>query len=253
MIDWDVDCDRYGSPGGRLVIALHGAVANRKTWLPLSRGVPPDVELWCPDLPGHGARRHEPFTMERALALVDALLAAAAPRRAIVAGDSLGGYLALAMGARRDPRVAGVVAGGCTWSMTGWRGALARASDVPPRLIERLVGSARTLDVAAAILPRVTDAQTARAVLAGGLRTAAREESLRELRGVDVVALARAIDVPLAIVNGSFDWPTRAQERDVLRANPHATLTLGRIGHGVGFLLPAAFARAILQALRADV
>ena len=237
--------DRHGTPGGALIIAIHGAVANRQTWLPLASRLPDGVELWCSDLPGHGDRRGEPFTLASALRAIDALVGEAGSRRVIVAGDSLGGYLALAAAARGDARIAGVVAGGCSWSMTGWRGVLARASDLPPRAIEAIVGSARVESLAAAVLPRVTDASTARAIVEGGLRARARSESLRELAGIDVVALAGAIDVPIAIVNGIFDWPTRAQEGAMVRAARDAALVLGRCGHGVGFLAPQVFADAI--------
>ena len=237
--------DRHGTPAGALVIAVHGAVANRKTWLPLVSRLPDGIELWCADLPGHGDRRAEPFALASALAAIDALVVEAGSRRVIVAGDSLGGYLALAAAARRNSRIAGVVAGGCSWSMTGWRGTLARASDLPPRAIEAIVGSARVEAWASALLPRVTDAPTARAIVDGGLRARARSESLRELAGIDVVALVRAIDTPIAIVNGIFDWPTRAQEGEMLRAARDATLVLGRSGHGVGFLAPQTFADAI--------
>ncbi len=242
--------DRYGTPGGALVIAIHGAVANRKTWLPLVSQLPAGIEVSCADLPGHGDRRAEPFTLESALVSIDALLREDGSRRAIVAGDSLGGYLALAAAARGNPRIAGVVAGGCSWSMTGWRGALARASDLPPRALEAIVGSTRIEALAAAVLPRFTDAATARAIVAGGLRARARSESLRELEGIDVVALARAIEVPLAIVNGVFDWPTRAQEGAMVRAASDATLVIGRSGHGVGILAPKTFADAIVDVVK---
>ena len=242
--------DRHGTPGGTLAIVLHGAVANCKTWLPLARVMPPGIELWCPDLPGHGGRRDEPFALASSLALVDALLAEAGPRRTVIAGDSLGGYLALAAAARADARVAGVVAGGCTWSMTGWRGALARASDGPPVFLERLVGSARLERVAATILPHLTDDATARAIVEIGLRVRARSESLDALRGMDVVALTRAIAVPIGFVNGMFDWPTRAGEGELLRANAGATVSLARTGHGVGFFAARAFANVIADVVR---
>ncbi|MBD5603482.1 MAG: alpha/beta fold hydrolase, partial [Candidatus Eremiobacteraeota bacterium] len=74
------------SAGAPLVILLHGAVANRDTWLPLARAVAPDVELWCPDLPGHGAHRDVPFTLAVALSDVADLVARAAPRRPVLAG-----------------------------------------------------------------------------------------------------------------------------------------------------------------------
>jgi len=239
--------DRYGSPGAPLVIALHGAVANRKTWLPLARLVANDYELWCPDLPGHGARRDEPFTLRASLATVAELVARARPRRVVVAGDSLGGYLAL-LAARAFGDVAACVAGGCTWSMHGAWGALARASGAPPDVLERVLGARRSERLVAALVPRFTDAATAAAVVAGGLRTAARGESLRELAGLDLVELVRAIDAPIVFVNGARDWPTRAGEASLLRAARGASLELEPgAGHGVGLLAPAVFARGIAR------
>jgi pimeloyl-ACP methyl ester carboxylesterase len=217
------DVDRYGSPGMPLVILVHGAVANRKTWLPVARELSARFEVWCPDLPGHGSRRSESFTLSGALEAVSALLAQARPRRAIVAGDSLGGYVALAVAPREPIGVAAVVAGGCTWSMAGTGGALARASDLP-----------------------VADPDVAREIVDAGLRLESRSESLRELAGLDLVALVREIRAPIAFVNGRYDWPTRAGERPLLRAASDASLAISpRCGHGVGLLDAPLFARTI--------
>lgn len=237
-----------GAPGGMLVIALHGAVANGATWLPLARVLEPTYELWMPDLPGHGAFRNVPFTLADSLAAIAELVERAAPRRPILAGDSLGGYLALAAAARLGDAIGGVVAGGCTWSMHGFGGWLARASDLPPRALERLLGTARIEGFANALVPHVTDAITACAIVAGGLRARARSESLRELAGMDLVPLVRAITVPVVFINGRFDWPTRAGERALRAAARDGSLVLGSSGHGVGIFDAAAFARAIESA-----
>jgi pimeloyl-ACP methyl ester carboxylesterase len=242
----EIGLDRYGTAGGPLVIALHGAVANGKTWLPLARLLAPGLELWCPDLPGHGARRCEPFRLAAAVESVVTLIGAAGARRVVLAGDSLGGYIALAAAAREPARLVGVVAGGCTWSMTGLGGTLARASDLPPRLVAALLGEARLERFAASQLARLTDAETAAAVAARGLRLRSRSESLSELAGLDLIPLVRAIHVPIAFINGAWDWPTRAGEKSLVHAAETATCTIvPRKGHGVGFFAPAAFARVI--------
>jgi pimeloyl-ACP methyl ester carboxylesterase len=238
--------DRYGSPGAPLVILVHGAVANRKTWLPAARELSARFEVWCPDLPGHGSRRSESFTLSGALEAVASLVAQADLRRAIARGDSLGGYVALALAARDPESLAGIVAGGCTWSMTGARGALARASDVPVALLTRAIGRDRMLRACDALVPLVADPDVARAIVAAGLRVESRGESLRELAGLDPVALVREIRTPIAFVNGRYDWPTRAGERALLRAASDASLSISpRCGHGVGLLDAPFFARTI--------
>ncbi|MBD5655925.1 MAG: hypothetical protein IAI50_12205, partial [Candidatus Eremiobacteraeota bacterium] len=154
--------------------------------------------------------------------------------------------VALAAAARAGDAIAGVVAGGCTWTMTGAAGALARASDLPVAALTKLVGPARMLAFAETLVPRVTDAPTARAIVAAGLRLEARGESLRELAGFDLVAIVREIRVPIAFVNGRYDWPTRAGEGGLLRAARDASLVIApRCGHGVGILDPQTFARAL--------
>jgi pimeloyl-ACP methyl ester carboxylesterase len=240
------DVDRYGSPGMPLVILVHGAVANRKTWLPVARELSARFEVWCPDLPGHGSRRSENFTLAGALEAVAALVADARPPHAIVAGDSLGGYVALASAARDPIGVAAVVAGGCTWTMTGAYGALARASDVPVALLTRAIGRDRMLRASESLVPLVADPDVAREIVGTGLRLESRSESLRELAGLDLVALVREIRVPIAFVNGRYDWPTRAGERALLHATSDASLAISpRCGHGVGLLDAPLFARTI--------
>jgi pimeloyl-ACP methyl ester carboxylesterase len=240
------EVDRYGSPGASLVILVHGAVANRKSWLPVARELSSGFEVWCPDLPGHGSRRSESFTLAGALDAVASLVAQARPRRAIVAGDSLGGYVALALAALDPEGVAGVVAGGCSWTMTGAYGALARMSDVPVALLARALGRERMLRASESLVRVVAEPDVALEIVGAGLRVESRSESLRELAGLDLVSVVRKIRVPVAFVNGRYDWPTRAGERTLLRAARDASLAVSpRCGHGVGLLDARFFARTI--------
>ncbi len=240
------DVDRYGSPGAPLAILVHGAVANRKTWLPVARQLSSRLEVWCPDLPGHGSRRSETFSLAGALDTVASLVVQARPRGAIVAGDSLGGYVALALAAREHTGVVGVVAGGCTWTMTGLHGILARASDAPVTLLTRVVGRERMLRASESLVPLVASPDVAREIVAAGLRIESRAESLRELAGLDLATLVREIRVPIAFVNGRYDWPTRGGERALVRAARDASLAISpRCGHGVGLLDAPFFARTI--------
>ncbi len=213
--------------------------------------LPPGVELVCPDLLGHGALRDEPFRLGAALEAARSLVASAGGRRVVLVGDSLGGYIALLAAARAPEGIGAVVAGGCTWTMNGAAGELARASDLPVRALARLAGESRIERWLAAFVPRLTDRETAKAIVQSGLRLRSRSESLAELRGVDLVAEVRRIRVPIVFVNGARDWPTRAGEGALLRSAPHASVILApRTGHGVGLLDPATFARAIASVVR---
>ncbi|MGJ3509250.1 alpha/beta fold hydrolase [Enemella sp. A6] len=68
----------------------------------------PGVRIITPDLPGHGRRAGEPFTGEAALAVISEAVAEAGPRP-VLAGHSLGGYLAMAWAARHPHALSGLV------------------------------------------------------------------------------------------------------------------------------------------------
>jgi pimeloyl-ACP methyl ester carboxylesterase len=121
---------------------------------------------------------------------------------------------------------------------------------VPVRALEAIAGTPRCEAWFAAILPRIASPGDARAIVGAGLRLRARSESLAELRGVDVVRFARDIRANLIVVNGAFDWPTRAGEGAIVAAARSAQCVVAPgVGHGVGFFAPGVFAEAIASAL----
>ena len=68
------------------------------------------------DLPGHGSRMAEPFTLDGAFATIDAAVRDAATRGPVLlVGHSMGGLLCIEyVGAEDRPPVAGFVAASCT-------------------------------------------------------------------------------------------------------------------------------------------
>jgi pimeloyl-ACP methyl ester carboxylesterase len=220
-------------------------VANAATWIPLGRELGADAELIAHDLPGHGDRRDEPFVLAAAIAELAALVATESARRpVIVVGDSLGGYLALAVAARAGAGLAGVVAGGCTFPMRGVFGMLARVT---------LLGDALIPAAAlAAVLRRACAPDVAAAIEARGLAPAMRGATLRALLGRDVPADVAAIRVPLVFINGALDvplvWCAGWFARRAVRGR---SIVVPRAPHGVGLTQPAAFAAAIRALLPA--
>ena len=78
----------------RLVL-VPGTRFSTALWEPY-RALLPDVEVVSVDLPGHGARAGEPFSTAAARAVIEQAVAGRAPgQRVVVAGHSLGGYVAL--------------------------------------------------------------------------------------------------------------------------------------------------------------
>jgi pimeloyl-ACP methyl ester carboxylesterase len=228
------------------VIAVHGAVANAATWIPLRRLMhADDVDLIADDLPGHGTRRSEPFDFDRAAAeLIDRAFAESRRRPTIVAGDSLGGYLALTVAAQCGSALQGVIAGSCTFAMRGIAGVLARTSLVPDALVPPAA--------LAAVLARSCAPDVAAAILARGLAPSMRNMTLRALLGRDVRADVVRIAAPIVFVTGSLDVPIVWSTRSFARMARHGSVQIvARRTHGVGLSSPqtfAAAARALLSA-----
>ena len=92
----------------RLVL-VHGSQLSHAMWARYPALLGPDVDLVTPDLPAHGTRRDEPFTWEGALAVIDEAVDGGDPDVPVVlAGHSLGGYLAMAWASGRPDRLAGL-------------------------------------------------------------------------------------------------------------------------------------------------
>jgi len=205
----------------RPIVLVHGTRTSSAIWAPqvtaLERLGHPTTAI---DLPGHGARAHERFTLDGALDAVDAAVRACAAPPLLV-GLSLGGYVTLAYAGRHEDRVAGVVAAGCS---TQTRGPLLRAYG------------------------RVSTWVT-RALRLGGGTWHVVTDMLAALSTVSPIADLRRVTLPVWLVNGSRD-PLRLEERRYLRAHTGARLTVvPRAGHDVNSHAPEAFNRVLVDAL----
>jgi len=100
---------RWGD-AGPTVLALHGITATHVGWSEVARRLP-DVTLLAPDLRGRGRSRHLPGPYGFAAHVADlvALLDAEGCDRVVVAGHSMGGFVAVALAARHPDRVSRLV------------------------------------------------------------------------------------------------------------------------------------------------
>ena len=92
-----------------LVVLVHGSLSSARAWDGYD-WLLPDADVLPLDLPGHGSNAHRPFTTEAALGLIgEAVAHRSAAQRVILAGHSLGGYLAYAFAARHQKLLDGLV------------------------------------------------------------------------------------------------------------------------------------------------
>lgn len=175
------------------------------------------------DLPGHGRRGQERFTLDAALRAIDDTVRRSAVPPLLV-GLSLGGYTSLAYAARHEGAVAGVFLSGCSTEIRGWP----------------LRGYRRVSRVVARGMRKATDTWH---VVADMLTALHGHSSLADLRRLPV-------PVPVWFVNGRWDV-LRFGERRLVAARPGARLmVLKGAGHDVNTHAPTAFTAALVSAAR---
>ena len=92
-----------------LFILLHGTCFNGGQWQLYKELLAGAADVCAPDLPGHGARAGEPFSMAAARRVVhEAVRAAGGSRPVILGGHSLGGFVAMNYAALHHRRLAGL-------------------------------------------------------------------------------------------------------------------------------------------------
>ncbi|WP_350346826.1 alpha/beta hydrolase [Agromyces sp. G08B096] len=242
------------------VVLVHGIRTSATMWRnQLAVLAAHDLDVQAVDLPAHGPRIGESFSVDAAVETIDAALNppamdgasgadagsqadAAIPR--LLVGLSLGGYLSIAYAARRPHGLDGLVAASCGTrprglAIAGYR----RLADLIGRLPDR--GRGLNDAMVRAFLPPAA----AEDVIAGGVALDVMGPALAAVGELDVEQDLSRITCPVWLVNGRFDH-FRAEERRMLRAARDARLVIvPGATHLVSLVQPEAFTAAILGAV----
>jgi pimeloyl-ACP methyl ester carboxylesterase len=155
----------YRTGAGTPIVLLHPLRAQLEYFVPLLRHLDGgQADVLAVDLPGHGqsSAPRADYTAAYFTDAVEGFLDAAGIREAVLAGESIGGAIALALAARHNPRIARVVA--LNPYDYGRRGGIRRSS-----ALANVLFTAMLWPTAGPLVARAGTRGVLRRVLAGGL------------------------------------------------------------------------------------
>jgi pimeloyl-ACP methyl ester carboxylesterase len=232
-----------GPVGAPAIVFLHGTRLTRAAWAGQLDALSDEYRTVALDLPGHGTRVGEAFTLDGAADMVAATIREqAVDGRAVIVGLSLGGYVGMVLAARHPEHVRGLVLAGATAEPVGVRSLPYRALAL---ILDRFEGPS---------LRRANEwffrtrypASIAEPIVAGGFWSDGGAHALRALFGQRFVPRLASYPGPTLILNGEWDLLFRmsagtfaAAARDVRRVRLSGALHLSNLDQ------PAAFNSAV--------
>ncbi|MDN5892940.1 MAG: alpha/beta hydrolase [Nocardioides sp.] len=231
------------------LVLVHGSRLSGAQWAPQLPLLERHASVGLPDLPGHGSRAGETFSLARSVEVVDeAVNAAPAGASVVLVGHSLGGYVAMAYAQHHADRLDGLVLAGCSATPKGLGAAVYRGVAA---LSDRL-GPHRMTRINDRVLRTRYRADLIDPVIGGGYwfePTTAAWNDVIDLCRPDMLA---EVPCPVLFLNGQFDQ-FRFGVRDFLAQCPQAQVQiLPRASHLANLDRPRAFGDALLR-FTADV
>jgi pimeloyl-ACP methyl ester carboxylesterase len=227
----------------RLVL-VHGTRVTGAAWrLPAYQEVLAGLDVVTPDLPGHGARLGEPFTTDAAVAVLSEAVEGGDPVAPVVlAGHSLGGYMAMAYAARHPTRLAGLALVGASAVPRGPGAAAYRGFAA---LIPRL-GAQRLARLSHRAMARLTDEETARTVLDDGESYAATADAWAAVMADGDPSQLSGLTCPVLLVGGQWDQLRVHARQFAAQCHDARVVVVPRATH----LLPLSHPRVVATLLR---
>lgn len=203
------------------IIFVHGVRASSRVWSKQEETFSAlGHQVLLVDLPGHGSRMKETFTLNSALGAIEEVVSTCTSPPVLV-GMSLGGYSSLAYASGNSTKISGVFLSGCSTEIKG----------KPIRLY-------RSLSSTVASLLRRSESWNVVA------------DMLKALEGHSGAAYLHNIKAPVWMVNGSHDF-LRLGERTYRNHHQVARIsTITGAGHDVNIDAPERFNEELLSFIK---
>ncbi|WP_411084070.1 alpha/beta fold hydrolase [Streptomyces sp. cmx-18-6] len=233
--------------GAPPIVFVHGTRFSAGQWSPQLSALRDDFAVAAVDLPGHGGRSAEPWSLDAAAEIIASAVDALDRGPALVVGHSLGGYASLEFARRRPGLLRGLVLAGASASTRGaWAAPYRWVAGLVPRLpADRLT---RWNDW---LLRRLHPPEVVEATIRAGYAFHTLPDAWGEVLGRFDADAMRDVAAPVLILNGEKDSVFRSGERDFAGAHPDARVELiPRARHLANFDDPAAFTDAVRRFAR---
>ncbi len=211
--------DVAGPTDGPPIVFLHGSVLARQSWQPQVTRLRDAYRCITVDLPRHGTRADEPFTLDGAADVAIRAIDELAGGRAIVVGFSLGGYVAMAVAGRAPERVRGLVLTGASSEPSG-------IGAIPFRLFAlglRLAPERALRRTGFWLFRHRYPPDVVAALEAGGYWARGGADAVDTLPEGGFRARLVAYGGPILVINGDLDFVFRLGEGSFVRGLPHVT------------------------------
>ncbi|WP_406394916.1 alpha/beta fold hydrolase [Streptomyces sp. NBC_00887] len=228
--------------GAPPIIFVHGTRFSAGQWSPQLAALQEDFRVVAVDLPGHGARSAQPWSLNAATEIIASAVDSLGCGPALVVGHSLGGYASLEFARRCPEQLRGLVLAGASASTRGpWARPYRWAAGLVPRIpADRLT---RWND---RLLRRLYPPEVVDATILSGYAFHTLPAAWGEVLGRFDAGAMRHVAAPVLILNGEKDTVFRSGESDFARAHPYARVELiPRAGHLANFDDPVAFTDAV--------
>lgn len=227
--------------GRPLLVLLHGTRFDSRAWSGYAELVP-EADVVAVDLPGHGTRAGQPYSTDAALAILEGATDTSAS--VVLAGHSLGGYLAAAYAHRHPERPAALVLIGATADPSRH-----------PVLVGTYTGFARLLPIVGADrMARVANLTLRGLGMQPGALPDATGYAVTPQAWAAVIAEARPdqlaeLDCPVFLVAGQFDQMRIDIHRYAQACRDARVRILPRASHLAPLTHPEAVAAVLREAV----
>jgi pimeloyl-ACP methyl ester carboxylesterase len=224
------------------IVFVHGTRFSAGQWSKQIAALDEDFRVAAVDLPGHGARSAQPWSLNAATEIIASAVDSLDRGPALVVGHSLGGYASLEFARRCPEHLRGLILAGASASTRGpWAMPYRWAAGLIPRIPANRL--ARWND---RMLRRLYPPEVVDATILSGYAFHTLPAAWGEVLGRFDAGAMRHVAAPVLILNGEKDTVFRSGEKDFVRSHPHARLELiPRAGHLANFDAPDAFTDAV--------